>query len=102
MAESSLVKRLGERVKVARNRLELTQEQVAERLGVPRSAVSDIESGKRELSAAEVVSLALLFGESVESLLDIAEPGHGNEEVMFRAESIPTSARAQLETWMRL
>jgi XRE family transcriptional regulator, fatty acid utilization regulator len=80
----------------------MTQEQVAERLGIPRSAVSDIEAGKRELSAAEVVALGNLFGESIESLLGVVEPSTGGEEMMFRAESSAPVVRAQLEAWVHL
>lgn len=100
--QSTFAQGLGERIRSARARLGLTQEQVAERLAIPRSAVSDIESGKRELSAAEVVRLADLFGESVERLLGVTEPGLAREQLMFRAEAVPPAARASLSAWLGL
>ncbi len=94
-------KRLGERIREARARLDLTQDQVAAHLAIPRSAVSDIEAGKREVSAAELVGLADLFGESLEQLLDVAER-RADEDLMLRAATVATPARAQLEHWIRL
>lgn len=51
-------------IRAARERLKITQEQVAEHLGIPRSAVSEMEAGKRDISASELFALARLFGES--------------------------------------
>lgn len=91
----------GKRVRTVRARLQLTQEQVAERLGIPRSAISEIESGKRQVTASELVDLAGLFGEPVEALLGLGEEHAGDEAVMFRADGLPSMAQAQLQGWVR-
>lgn len=49
---------LGENLRAARIRLELTQEQVAERSGVQAGEVSRIESGKRDPQVSTVLKLA--------------------------------------------
>jgi transcriptional regulator with XRE-family HTH domain len=49
---------LGENLRAARKRLELTQEQVAERSGVHATEVSRIEAGKRDLKVSTLRRLA--------------------------------------------
>lgn len=95
-------KAIASRIKVARERLGLTQEQVAEHLGVPRSAVSDIESGKREVSAVEVIALSRLFGNPVDELLGTSDNAHDDELVMLRAAEVTSTVRRQLNRWLHL
>jgi len=47
----------------------MTQEFVAEKLGVSRQAVSKWESGKSDPSTANLIALAKLYGISVEELI---------------------------------
>lgn len=95
-------KALAHRIRENRDRLQFSQEQVAEALAIPRSAVSDIEAGKREVSAAELVALSRLFGESLEQLLGLAEHGVEEELVLLRAAAVPSTARSQLNRWIHL
>ena len=53
--------RLGERLREAREYVGLTQDEVAKRLGVPRSALSNIEAGQRKVDALELRTLAMLY-----------------------------------------
>ncbi len=71
------------RLRTARN---LTQEQLARRLGIARSAVAQIENGKRRLSAEELLRLASVFDMPVEQLVDparrpVVELGDGSATV---------------------
>jgi transcriptional regulator with XRE-family HTH domain len=52
---------LAARLRDAREYLGLTQEEVARYLGVPRSALSHIESGQRRVDALELKRLAQLY-----------------------------------------
>jgi Zn-dependent peptidase ImmA (M78 family)/transcriptional regulator with XRE-family HTH domain len=61
--------RLGERLRVARTALGLTQEQAAESLGMARTTLVAIEKGDREPRPEEQIALAKLYGVSVHSLL---------------------------------
>lgn len=63
---------LGKRLGALRSRAEISQEIVAKALKLPRPAISQIERGEREVSAAELVAYAKLFGLAVESILDPA------------------------------
>lgn len=51
-------KTLGGRIKQAREDLDITQEHLANRAGIDRTAVLRIEKGERKVSAVELVSLA--------------------------------------------
>lgn len=53
--------RLGERLREAREYVGLTQDEAARRLGVPRSALSNIEGGQRKVDALELRTLARLY-----------------------------------------
>lgn len=52
---------LSERLKEVREYLGLKQEEVSRHLNVPRSAISEIENGKRAISALELKKLARLY-----------------------------------------
>ena len=62
-------KSLGENLKYHRVRCKMTQEFVAESLGVSRQAVSKWENGTSDPSTSNLFALAKLFGVSVEELL---------------------------------
>ena len=69
-AEKAAVKKsLGESIKEQRARCKMTQEFVAESLGVSRQAVSKWESGASDPSTSNLLALAKLFGVSAEELL---------------------------------
>lgn len=59
-AESERIK-LGERLREAREYLELSQDEVAREVGLPRAAVSLIESGQRKVEALELKKFARLY-----------------------------------------
>jgi len=52
---------MARRLKEAREYLELQQDEVARDLGVPRTAISLIESGQRKVEALELQKLARLY-----------------------------------------
>jgi Zn-dependent peptidase ImmA (M78 family)/transcriptional regulator with XRE-family HTH domain len=60
---------LGTRLRDARVAANLTQEAVGEALGIPRTAVVQMEAGKRSVSTLEITRLAELFGRSIASLV---------------------------------
>jgi Zn-dependent peptidase ImmA (M78 family)/transcriptional regulator with XRE-family HTH domain len=80
-------KQLGERLKKLRERRGHTQEEIAEALGIPRSSVVQLESGKRSLDSLELITLSRelgfdptdLFGTEFNELQD-------SVTVLFRAE----------------
>ena len=67
--KKAVAKSLGEALKENRIRCQMTQEFVAEALGVSRQAVSKWESGASDPSTANLIALAKLFGTTPEELL---------------------------------
>lgn len=67
--KAETVKTLGEVLKRYRTENKMTQEFVAEAIGVSRQAVSKWESGISDPSTSNMVALAKLFGVSPEELL---------------------------------
>lgn len=66
-------KSLGEALKEHRVRCQMTQEFVAEHLGVSRQAVSKWENGTSDPSTSNLLALAKLYGISAEELLKSIE-----------------------------
>jgi transcriptional regulator with XRE-family HTH domain len=64
-SEVSERRRLGERLREARKYLGLNQEEVAEYLKIPRTALVDIESGQRRVEAIELTRLAKLYRQPI-------------------------------------
>jgi len=62
-------KSLGEALKEQRTRCHMTQEFVAEHLGISRQAVSKWENGSSDPSTSNLLALAKLYGTSPEDLL---------------------------------
>jgi transcriptional regulator with XRE-family HTH domain len=58
-------KRLGEKLRDARRYIGLKQEEVAQYLNIPRTALVDIESGQRRVEAIELTRLAKLYKQPV-------------------------------------
>ena len=71
---------LGEVLKEHRVRCKMTQEFVAESLGVSRQAVSKWETGTADPSTSNLLALAKLFGVSAEELLRSVEKARPNAE----------------------
>ena len=66
-------KSLGETLRAHRTKCRMTQEFVAETIGVSRQAVSKWENGTSDPSTSNLFALAKLYGVSVEDLLKEVE-----------------------------
>jgi len=62
-------KNIGKRIKELREKFNITQEKLAKRIGIPRPAVSQIESGKREITSTELKKISEIFEISIDELL---------------------------------
>ncbi len=70
MTEAALI---GRRIREARERRDISQQKVADALGIPRTAVTNIEAGARNVSTLELTKLGALFNLSPAAFLDGAE-----------------------------
>lgn len=81
---------LASRLKDARNNASFTQEQVASALGLPRTAIVQLESGNRTVSTLELAKLSELYGRPIGSFF--AEASSPEEEdvlvSLFRAAQV--------------
>jgi transcriptional regulator with XRE-family HTH domain len=63
-------KKLAEKLREVRLRLEMTQEEVAKELGTDSGAISRFERGLREPSLLEILAYSYMSGVGVEILID--------------------------------
>jgi transcriptional regulator with XRE-family HTH domain len=89
--------KLAERLRSEREYLNLTQEQVADVLGLSRAAISAIETGRRKVGGQELKQLAKLFGTTVDRLLGAELEEDETTQALFRtAKKLSTHDRAQV------
>lgn len=67
--KKEIAKSLGQVLKEHRTRCKMTQEFVAEHLGISRQAVSKWESGASDPNTANLIALAKLYGVAPEEVL---------------------------------
>lgn len=80
--------RLGKKLREAREYLGLSQEVVADHLGIPRASISAIETGKRKVSSLELKRFAQLYKQPVDALLggeSATEQSDDTTRALFRA-----------------
>ena len=63
-------KRLGEKLRDSRKYIGLNQEDVAQHLKIPRTALGEIENGQRKVEAIELTRLAKLYKQPVSYFID--------------------------------
>jgi transcriptional regulator with XRE-family HTH domain len=81
---------IGDRLRQAREYLELKQEEAADAVGVSRSALSLIENGRRKVDAVELARFAEVYGQTIEAL-------SGTATTAPLPESVQALARAATE-----
>ena len=79
---------IASRLRLSREMAGLTQGQVAKRLGWHRPTVSEIEAGRRRVSAEELTTLAEIYGASVPWIA-----GGDDEDSSLAAERVKLAAR---------
>lgn len=68
--------KIGEAVKARREEMSLSQEDLADKLNLPRPAISQIESGQRKVSAEELLHLSKILNLSMGQLMGQEELPH--------------------------
>jgi putative transcriptional regulator len=61
------------RLKVARAEMDLTQEELAKRIGVSRQTINAVESGRYVPSTVLALKMARVFGKPVEEIFFLEE-----------------------------
>lgn len=70
MDKKTLLKRFGKNVKIERIKKDLTQEQLAEIMGVSQNYVASIECGQANMSLGKVLELATFMEIKIGTLLN--------------------------------
>jgi len=76
---------LGRRLRQAREARGLTQEEVAEHLGVPRSSVAQMEAGNRSVGGLELDALARLYGRDIREFVSETFRVEDSLQTLYRA-----------------
>lgn len=76
---------IAERLQRARKGVGLTQEKVAQLLGVSRNKIINMEKGTDDYEITMLEKLSRLYGCSLEYLAGIEETNDENDELFFRA-----------------
>jgi transcriptional regulator with XRE-family HTH domain len=91
---------LGARLRESRVFLRLTKSQVANKVGMARTAIIAIESGRRKVGALELRNLARLYGRSLNYFVDhrVADSSVSKdfEDVILAASPLSSQQLAQL------
>lgn len=97
--ETEKWRQIGDRLRQAREYLELKQEEAAVAVGLSRSALSLVENGRRKVDAVELGRFAEIYGQSIEALTGVAEKKPLPESVQALARAateLSSEDRAEL------
>lgn len=90
-------KQIGQRLREVREAIGYTQSQVADRLGLHRPTISEIEAGRRAVTTEELYRFAECYATSVSALLSDPPPAvEAATAVLFRGKGVdgPDTRRA--------
>lgn len=91
--------KLPEKIQYARRRAGLSQEQLAEHLGISRQAVSKWETGEAMPDATKLAPLASALGVSIDWLLNEDEPQFASEPEEDWADKLPRHISRLAKRW---
>lgn len=92
------------RARVARENSGLSQGQAAKRLAIPRPSLTEVEAGRRKISAAELTEMAKLYGVGLAWLAceDEASSDPERDRIELAAREIAGLKRDDLESVLQL
>lgn len=92
---------LGKKVRLARERRGMTQEDAADAIGVSRTTMVAIEKGERRLRPHELVQLALEYGRDISDFVHPSRYEDVFTDPQFRGpEEYESKEDAQIEQWI--
>jgi transcriptional regulator with XRE-family HTH domain len=94
-------RQIGDRLRQAREYLELKQEEAAEAVGLSRSALSLVENGRRKVDAVELARFAEVYGQSIEALTGTAKTPPLPESVRALARAATDLSAADRKELLR-
>lgn len=76
---AELLRRAGVRVRDARKAAGMTQQQLADRIGIARSSVANLEAGRQDMTISRLAGIALILNLDLAALItpdDLPVPPH--------------------------
>ncbi len=92
---------IGRRLRAAREWRGLSQEAVADALGLPRTAITNMEAGTRAVSTLEITKLADLFGKTASYLLAPNEEEADDLQVVLHRAAPEIEGTPEIEREVR-
>lgn len=89
---------MGERMRALRERMQMSQRDVAAESGLPQATLSRVESGVREASAAEIVLIANAIGATV---AEVTGTSYVRDETTRAARSVGPDVEAMYDELVR-
>jgi transcriptional regulator with XRE-family HTH domain len=84
-----MVKSLGDKIAILRKEAGMTQQQLAEKIGISRSALVKIENSQRAISIEEGDAISKALGISIDTLMNIDDKQNEKTFVMaFKAKGM--------------
>jgi len=93
--------RIGEKIKELRTRFGMSQQELANKLGISRPAISQIEKGERKIAAEELIKLSEVFNISIDSLLDLKKEPEVILQEAKKRENLP-AGRHEVKPQIRI
>jgi transcriptional regulator with XRE-family HTH domain len=97
MDPDRLYAEFGQLVRRHRQRLGLTQDQLAERIALARTSITNIERGRQKILLHQLFQLAESMGVSPEAILPTSQP----EPSPHVDEKLPRSLNAREREWVQ-
>jgi transcriptional regulator with XRE-family HTH domain len=82
MNSASIYREFGAKVRKSRNAVELTQDVLAERVGLSRTSITNIESGRQKILLHQFFLLAEALSVSPQALLPTTQPKKQIEQAL--------------------
>lgn len=93
-AVEQALRRLGDNIRTARLRRKLRLEDVAERMGISRFTLSDVEKGKPTTAVAAYLGALWALG-LLDQLEEVADPDRDEEGKILERSRAPRTARTR-------
>lgn len=100
MSENTIKKELHERLRAAREQAGLSQGQVARLMGLHRPTITEIEAGRRKVTAEEIAVFSSHYGVSADWLLHGSE--NSNPVVELAARELSKLKKEDLDRILHL
>lgn len=104
MDEESTARRteIAARLRMAREAAGLSQGQVAKRLDLHRPSISEIEAGRRRVSAEELSALADMYGIDANWIVHGSSQTRGSDKILLAARQLSKLKDRDLDRLMEL